>query len=381
MRSRTAERLLAVALLSAAAALAQDAPLPRGSVSFTLPADSPVLSLGFSTGESRATARGAAIVLDLHLVVPLRNISPKRIRGITLRLVSQDVTLGGQASVAMTSLNVGPGEIVPVRIDRALLRPTQVAGGALVEISLDGVLFQDLSFYGPDKLNSRRTMTAWELEAQRDRDYFKRVLAASGREGLKREMVATLAREAAPQLEVRLQRAPAVASAAIPQSERSEKFAFVQFPDSPVEPTQGWALVDGNEVRSPRIEVVNRSGRPVKHVELGWLVSDASGQQYMAASLPSSDPDLYLPAGKTAKVEQDTTLRFSRNGKPVNVQSMSGFVSQVEFADGRIWVPSRQNLDRDALRKVVPPSAEEQRLADLYVRKGPDALIEELKKY
>lgn len=381
MRSKTAERLLAVVLLSAAGALAQEVPLPRGSVSFTLPGDSPVLSLGFSTGESRATARGAAIVLDLHLVVPLRNISAKRIRGITLRLVSQDVTLGGQASVAMTSLNVGPGEIVPVRIDRALIRPTQVAGGALVEISLDGVLFQDLSFYGPDKLNSRRTMTAWEMEAERDREYFKRVLAASGREGLKREMLGTLAREAAPQLEVRLQRTPAVASAAIPQSEHSEKFAFVQFPDSPVAAMQGWALVDGNEVRAPRIVVVNRSGKPVKHVELGWLVSDASGQQYMAASLPSSDPDLYLPAGKSAKVEQDTTLRFSRNGKPVNVASMSGFVSQVEFADGKIWVPSRQNLERDALRKVVPPSAEEQRLADLYVRKGPDALIEELKKY
>lgn len=375
-----AKRLFTVVLLSAAGAVAQEVPLPRGSVSFALPADSPVLSLGFSTGESRATARGAAIVLDLHLVVPLRNISAKRIRGITLRLVSQDVTLGGQASVAVTSLNVGPGETVPLRIDRALIRPTQFTGGALVEISLDGVLFQDLSFYGPDKLNSRRTMTAWEMEAQRDREYFKRVLATSGRDGLKREMLATLARQSAPQLEVRLQRAPAVASAAMAQSDRTQKFAFVQFPDSPVEPTQGWALVDGNEVRAPRIVVVNRSDRPVKHVELGWLVSDANGQQYMAASLPSSDGDLYLPAGKTARVEQDSSLRFTRNGKPVNVQSMSGFVSQVEFADGKIWVPSRKNLDREALRKVVPPSAEEQRLADLYVRKGPDALIEELKK-
>jgi len=46
-----------------------------------------------------------------------------------------------------------------------LVRPTQTAAGPLVEVNLDGVLFQDLSFYGDDRLNSRRTMTAWEMEA------------------------------------------------------------------------------------------------------------------------------------------------------------------------------------------------------------------------
>src|ERR1035438_9054397 len=132
MRSNIPKRLLVLGILGAAVLLAQDVPLPGGSVSFTLPNDSPVASLGFSTGESRATARGAAMVVDLHLTVPLRNISSKRIRGITLRVVSQDVTLGGQASVSMPSLNVGPGEVVPVRIDRPLLRPTQASGGALV---------------------------------------------------------------------------------------------------------------------------------------------------------------------------------------------------------------------------------------------------------
>ncbi len=119
----------------------------------------------------------------------------------------------------------------------------------------------------------------------------------------------------------------------------------------------------------------------MKHVELGWLVRDAGGQQYMAASLPSSDPDLFLPAGRTAKVEQDTSAALLARRQPVNIQSMSGFVSQVEFADGKVWVPNRQSLASDLLRNVLPPSAEEQRLTDLYRRKGPDALIEELKKY
>jgi hypothetical protein len=28
-------------------------------------------------------------------------------------------------------------------------------------------------FYGPDRLNSRRSMTGWELEARRDRRHFR----------------------------------------------------------------------------------------------------------------------------------------------------------------------------------------------------------------
>jgi hypothetical protein len=116
-------------------------------------------------------------------------------------------------------------------------------------------------------------------------------------------------------------------------------------------------------------------------VELGWLVSDPSGQQYLAASLPASDPVLYLPAGKTGIVEQDTALRFTRAGQPVNIRSAVGFVSRVQFADGKLWVPSRADLERESLVKVLPASAEEQRLDDLYLKRGLDALVQELKKH
>ena len=91
------------------------------------------------------------------MALTLRNASANRIHGVMLRVVSQEVTLGGKASVTMPSLNVGPGEVFPVRIDVQLMRPTQMAAGPLVQVTLDGVLFQDLSFYGPDRLNSRRT--------------------------------------------------------------------------------------------------------------------------------------------------------------------------------------------------------------------------------
>jgi hypothetical protein len=174
-------------------------------------------------------------------------------------------------------------------------------------------------------------------------------------------------------------RGPAATSAAL-GPERAEKFAFLQLRDAPVEAIGGWAEVAGNEMRSPRIEVRNLSKKPVKYVELGWLVRDESGEQYMAASLPASGPDLYLPAGRTTQVVQDKVLDLSRSGRPLKIQGMTGFVSQVQFADGKIWVPSRQNLDEPTLRKALPPSLEEQRLTDIYRTKGPDALLQELKR-
>jgi hypothetical protein len=79
-------------------------------------------------------------------------------------------------------------------------------------------------------------------------------------------------------------------------------------------------------------------------------------------------------------VLQDKALDLSRNGRPLKIQSMTGFVSQVQFSDGKVWAPSRRDLNDPELRKALPPSAEEQRLTDIYRMKGPAALVQELKK-
>jgi hypothetical protein len=373
----------AIVFLGATSLLAQDAAIPPGAVNINLPDNSPLALKSFTMADSRATARGAALALDLHMSATLVNNSPRRIHGVTLRVVAQEVTLGGKGSVTYPSLNVGPGETFQVRIDMQLMRPSQVTGGPLVQVDLDGVLFQDLSFFGPDRLNSRRTMTACEKEAQRDREHFKRILAQAGRAGLQREMLESMARQSeVSQLAVTVKRTGrAVTSAAI-APEHDAEFAFLEFPDSPVKPMNGSARISGNEARTPRIEVRNRSNRPVKYVEMGWIVSDPSGKQYMAGSLPSADTDLILPPGQSARLLQETTLSFSAKGQPVNVSKMVGFVNQVEFADGNIWVPNRQNLDNALLLKVLPPSAEEQRLTDIYRKRGGlDALVAELSKF
>ncbi|HZT29660.1 MAG TPA: hypothetical protein VFA33_07255 [Bryobacteraceae bacterium] len=374
------------AILSVAGLLtlgAQELPLDlQNSVKIDLPSNSPVTLLSANLGGSHATPRGSAMVVDLQqMVLSLRNAGDKHIRGVTLLVTAQEVTPGGRGSVTLASLDVPPGGAFPVHIDLRLLRPAQLTAGPLVQVSLDGVLFGDLSFYGPNRLDSRRAMTAWELEAQRDRRYFKTILSQRGPEGLRSSALESLVRQAErPRLDVQVVRGRSVSAAGV-APEHVAKFAFLEFPDSPVKPVEGWAQLAGSEARSPRIQVENRSGRSVRYVEIGWLVKDSQGREFMAASVPAGDPDLYLPPGRSGRVLQDAALKFSRGGQPVNIAGMTAFVSQVEFADGQVWIPNRESLAGARLLGVLAPSPEEQRLTDLYRKKGLDALIRELQKF
>lgn len=294
-------------------------------------------------------------------------------RGVTLAVLAQESTPGGRSSVSVPSLDVGPGETFPVRIDVPLLRPLGAGQGEpAVEVRLDGILFDDLSFYGPDRLNSQRTMTVWELEARRDRKHFKSLLEAGGRDALQKEMLASLARDAErPQPGLQMARGRSTAT----ESEKDMPFAFVDQPESPVDPEDGVSRVSVSEARAPRFVVRNRSSRAIKFVEIGWIVRDAQGREFLAASMPA---DLALPPGQSGAVAQDATLKLPRE---LSIQSMRGFVSSVAFADGSYWIPSRASLDDPKLRSVVAPSPEEQRLAGIYRNKGVNALMEELKKF
>ena len=378
----SAGRFFAVAVL-ALPALAQQAALDTaGSVKIDLPPDSPLALISTSMGESRATPRGGALVLDLHMGLTLRNASVRRVRGVTLLITTQEFAPGGKGSVARPCIDVQPGQNFTLPVDVRLVRPVQAAGGPLVRVQLDGVLFDDLSFYGPNRLNSQRAMTFWEVEAQRDRSYFKRVLQARGEKALQTEMALSLARQMERlQLDVTLARNGAVAGTTIASADRLTPFAFLTLPDSPVQPVEGWAAVSGNEARSPRIDVVNRSPRTVRYVEVGWFVKDHEGHQYLAGSVPASNPAMVLGSGSRASLLPDTALTVSRQGRPVEIAGMTGFVSEVEFADGKVWVPSREEINSSPLLRIMAPSPEEQRLADIYSRRGLAALVAELNRF
>src|ERR1700688_973563 len=87
------------------------------------PADSPLTAVSSDWSETRETPRGGAYLLDVHAVLSLRNSSQRRIRGVTLAVLAQEVTPGGKGSVSVPSLDVAPGDTFPVRIDLPLLRP------------------------------------------------------------------------------------------------------------------------------------------------------------------------------------------------------------------------------------------------------------------
>jgi len=363
MSSRNSALLMFVAL--ALPAQMPEIPLDaRTAFRVVVPADSPVTLVSGDWGASKATARGGALQVDVRGVLQLKNSGTRHVRGVTLFVLAQEVTPGGKASVTLPSLDVEPGESFPIRIDLRLMRPLAAVPGALVEVSLDGVLFDDLGFYGPNRLNSRRAMTAWELEARRDRKHFLAVLGQNGPEGLRREMVSTLARlTEQPRVEMQTARLGRVTNQPV-GAEQQMEFAFLHLPEAPVDLVSGFVRVAGAEARMPRIEVRNRSTRTVRSVEVGWLLKDDQGKQYYAGEMPA---EINLAAGDKMELVKDAVLRFS---KPI--AGLSAFVSNVEFADGSLWVPQRA--------AVLPVSPEEQRLADLYRRKGLDAVQTELRR-
>jgi hypothetical protein len=342
--------------------------------------DAPLEFVARDLGDSRVENRGGAQVLDLHCTLTLRNKSQQRVRGVTLLITAQTVTPGGRGSVAVPSLDVAPGEVFPLRVDLRLLRPAGAGAGAgaMVDVAVDGVLFDDLRFYGPDKLQStQRSLTVWELEARRDRKHFAAVLAAKGRTGLQAEAQARWRDlQARPGLDVQVARGRVTAmEAALPM-----QFAFAKQPEAPVALVRGEASLTASDVRMPRVEIRNTGARPVRHVEMGWLVDDGSGRTYYASSLPAS---VTLAPGRNATITEQTALRLSPRGqnRALDVTAMTGFVSSVEFADRQVWVPSRVELLSGKLGAAVGPSPEEQRLLEIYRKRGVDALIAELRKF
>jgi len=344
------------------------------------PRDSPVLFVSFSLGPTTAHVRGSSMALDLHTSLVLRNTGNKTICGLTLRVEAQDLTPAGKGSVTVPSLNAQPGEVFPVRIDMELLRPFNVTKteGAMVQVTLDCALFNDLSYYGPDTLDSRRALTVYELEARRDRRYLAGLLETGKLAQLREELNFGMQDLSPQQLGLALLREPEASQ----KGEQAVSVLPVSFRSSPVEPLGGAARIFGNQVRAPQVEVKNRSLKTVRSIEMGWIVRDQQGRDFVAGSSPAS---MRLGPVQKAKVTEPGILRFSHpTGQPMQIGAVMAFVDSVEFADGNVWIPSRRDITEATseigLRRALAASPEQQRLAEVYRRKGINALAAELKK-
>lgn len=327
-----------------------------GQLKVEFPSDSPVSAVGVDHGASSSIMRGSAVSLDVHASLSLRNNSTERIRAITLLVTAAELTAGGKASVTVPSLDVRPGETFPVRIDLRLLRP---ASGTRtpIQVSIDGILFDTMNFYGPNQLNSRRTMMAWEMEARRDRKFFLEALERSGNEGLRHEMIASLTRQSeVPRQNVRVVRGRVSNVTA----KQAIQFAALDLPDAPVQIMNGAAEQAERDVLSPRFRLKNRSQRRIRFIELGWNAQGGFG-----GALSSS---VDIGPGESREIDQSVTLKF-----PAPAAALKAYVSSVEYGDGSVWIPSRHI--------VMQISPEEQRLSEIYRKKGLDALVLELRKF
>jgi hypothetical protein len=331
-------------------------------------------------GATTAHPRGVSMAIDLHASLVLRNVGRKPISSLTLRVEAQDLTPSGKGSVIIPSLFVQPGEAFPVRIDMQLLRPFTVpkSNSAVVEVTLDCALFNDLSYYGPDKLHSLRALLVYELEAKRDRRYLTALLETGRLAELRKELNFGLEDMLPQQLGLELLQGPRASS----RREQAVTVSTVSFPSSPVQAIRGAAQVAGNEVRTPQVEVRNTSHRAVRSIEMGWIVRDERGRDFVAGSVASAMP---LGPIQTASMSEPGTLRFSRStGQPMAIGALMTFVNDVEFADGNLWIPSRSDIDEATsdpiLRRELATSPEQQRLADIFRRKGMSGLAEALKR-
>ncbi len=371
-------RWLRLGLLAAVAALPTLADDSGRWLGVEFPHDSPIVALSMNMGPSTAHPRGSSLAIELHASLVLRNVGTKALSGLTMRV---EALPSGRGSVTVPSLTAQPGETFPVRIDMEILRPFNAARnetGPLVQVSLDCALFSDFTAYGPDNLHTRRSLMVYELEARRERQYLALLLKSGQWVQLREELNFGLPESAPQRLALEFLHDPR------PWVAREQPLVVnpLAFRDAPVQPIGGSAQVVGNEVRSPHVEVRNVSQKPVRSVELGWIVRDDRGRDFMAGSVPASMPD---GAVQTVKMTEAGALRFSSaSGQPMIIGALRAFINNVEFADGKLWIPSRTDIDGatsdPVLRHEMASSPEQQRLAQVYRQKGSAGLAEELKR-
>jgi hypothetical protein len=218
----------------------------------------------------------------------------------------------------------------------------------------------------------------YELEARRDRSFLAALLQSGRLAELREELNFGLQDLTPQQLGLELLRAPRKNR----PNEQPLQVGSVSFPSSPVKTIGGAAQVDGSEVRSPEVEVRNTSRKTVRTIDMGWIVRDERGREYVAGSVPAA---LELQPVQTGRMTEPGTLRFSHlTGQPMSIGALLAFVNDVEFADGKLWIPSRADIEQATsdpmLRRALANSPEQQRLSEIYRHKGMSGLSEELRK-
>lgn len=375
-------RVLAAALAAQVTLAAQVAPATSREVAIEVPPGVPLEVVSSDFGGTEFEPRGGALVIELSGSIRFRHTGPDAVRALALAIDARHRMMGGRAAVAAPSLNAASGEDFDVSLNLRLLRPLPLPAGPVVRVTADAVLLDTLAALGPDRLDTVGKMRTREMEARRDREHFLSRWSDGGRDGLAAAMQDSLRRQAArPRLAIRLARGgPATAS----RSARSQEveLALVDNANAPILLEDGSAIVTGLVSDAPRIRIRNRTGRGIRRFEIGWLVLDGAGSMYSAGSAPLQG-SLRLAAHERREIEAGGRFEMRPDGphEQLGIGGMGAYLRSAHMDDGSIWIPSRHALEESRLLEVAPVSAEEQRLAEIYRSRGPDAVLEEMRRF
>ena len=360
---------------------------PERAVRVGIAPDVPLSLVSKDLSGTSIEVRGAVMIIDLKCRLEVRNQSGRFLRGVVVGVMTDEHAPGGKASVAVPSLNVPPDGVTQLDVELKLVRPFPPNSSHAVNLDVDGALFTSLTFRGPNEFDSRRKLLVWEMEAERDRKHFKSLLASGGSEQLEAAMRASVRRrQQRPRLEAALrQQLRKLIAPARPLARREQRIEVSRhdLSGSPLEIVSGSAMVAGARVSAPEIRVKNRSQKPVRSFELGWLVSDRNGTNYTAGLMPSPKDQSRLAPGAEASTRSNRQFVFNLRASAADfaISGMSGYVRNVEFVDGSVWIPTRGDLETSPLGSAVAVSVEEERLSRLYGSRGVTALITELAKF
>ncbi len=304
---------------------------------------------------------------DVHTRFSLRNVGTKPIAGLSFRILSSGGGSEGQAALILPSLQAAPGAVFPVRVDLQLPHRysvrTQSPG---VRILLDAVLWNDLSFYGPDLLHSRRRLLSFEFEARRENEYLRNLVGAGRLSEVREELNFGLP-EDQPQLTMEL------TPLQVPMDRgKAITINTVSFGQAPLQLVGGGALLTDTALIGPHVLLRNSSDRRIRSVEVGFILRDERGHESRVSTLPA---ELALEPGQTRVLQQRANLLLSRTkGQPIVIRSLAAFVADVEFEDGSMWIPSRPDIERATdsvvLRRVLSECPETERMAGVFRRAG-----------
>ncbi len=365
---------------------------PAAFVRVSLPANSPLEMVRLEHGQSRVTRGPKILSMDLSLMLTVRNRAGKAVEGIALVLGYGFGKAQTEGLSAVAGIRVEPGAsyAVPARMRAEVELPgvgTRGGSGQLptsARLGLDAVLFADGTTFGPDQMRSLGTMRINQAESARDRRFFQGLLHSGGLPLLIPVLEKIAARQ--PGLPQFLAYAtPRIVGGQSAERARATAqladFRVVRFPGAPIEIVSARARVFDGGLVDPFLEIQNVSGGEITDFQVAWVLKDASGIEFLAATISGAGRSQSGAPVRAGEARAWTDRAVLATGPAPSGPILTGrvYLRAVQFASGQVWVPEWPLFEAAGLSRILSNSPETSRLLRVYRDRGSAALTAELR--